>query len=98
MFKIFDRYLLKEVISGWFAVTVVLTLVLVSNKLVRYLGDAAEGDIPGEVIFRLLGLQMVWYLVLVVQFALELGVVLGLGRLYRVFVMVVLSVCGVGPA
>jgi lipopolysaccharide export system permease protein len=97
MFQIFDRYLLKEVISGWFAVTAVLTLVLVSNKLVRYLGDAAAGDIPGEVVFRLLGLQMVWYLVLVVPFALALGVMLGLGRLYRDNEMVVLSACGVGP-
>jgi len=97
MLQIFDRYLLKEVISGWFAVTAVLTLVLVSNKLVQFIGDAAEGDIPGDVVLRLLGLQMVWYLVLVVPFALALGVVLGLGRLYRDNEMVVLSACGVGP-
>ena len=97
MLKIFDRYLLKEVIGGWFAVTIILTLVLVSNKLVRFLGDAAEGDIPGNVVFQLLGLQMVWYLVLVVPFALALGVVLGLGRLYRDNEMVVMSACGVGP-
>jgi len=98
MFRIFDRYLLKEVIGGWFAVTVVLTLVLVSNKLINYLGAAADGDIPGEVIFRLLGLQMVYYLVLVVPFALALGTVLGLARLYRDNEMVVMSACGVGPA
>lgn len=98
MFQIFDRYLLKEVIGGWFAVTIVLTLVLVSNKLINYLGAAADGDIPGTVIFRLLGLQMVWYLVLVVPFALALGTVLGLGRLYRDNEMVVMSACGVGPA
>ncbi len=94
MFQIFDRYLLKEVIGGWFAVTIVLTLVLVSNKLINYLGAAADGDIPGDVIFRLLGLQMVWYLVLVVPFALALGTVLGLGRLYRDNEMVVMSACG----
>jgi lipopolysaccharide export system permease protein len=98
MIQIFNRYLLKEVIGGWLAVTVVLTLVLVSTKLVRYLAEAAEGDIAGEVIFRLLGLQMVRYLVLVVPFALALGVVLGLGRLYRDNEMVVMSACGVGPA
>ena len=94
--QIFDRYLLKEVIGGWLAVTAVLTLVLVSNKLVRFLGDAAEGDIPGEVVFHLLGLQMMWYLVLVVPFALALGTVLGLGRLYRDNEMVVMSACGFG--
>ena len=97
MLRIFDRYLLKEVVNGWLAVTVVLWLVLVSNRLVRYLADAAQGDIPGDLIFNLLALKMVWYLVLVVPFALALGVVLGLGRLYRDNEMVVMTACGVGP-
>jgi len=97
MLRIFDRYLLKEVVNGWLAVTVVLWLVLVSNRLVRYLGNAAEGHIPGNLIFKMLALKMVWYLVLVVPFALALGVVLGLSRLYRDNEMVVMSACGVGP-
>lgn len=97
MLRIFDRYLLKEVVYGWLAVTVVLWLVLVSNRLVGYLADAAEGDIPGSLIFNLLGLQMIKYLVLVVPFALALGVVLALSRLYRDNEMVVMSACGVGP-
>ena len=97
MFRVFDRYLLKEVISGWLAVTLFLWLILVSNRLVRYLGDAVSGDIPGNVIFKLIGLKMVWYLVHVVPFALALGVVLALGRLYRDNEMTVMSACGVGP-
>lgn len=96
MLRIFHRYLLKEVISGWLAVTVVLWLILVSNRLVRYLADAAAGDIPAEVIFKLLGLKMLWYMIHIVPFALALGVVLGLGRLYRDSEMVVMSACGVG--
>ena len=66
MLRVFDRYLLKEVIHGWLAVTVVLWLILVSNRLVRYLADAASGEIPGSVVFSLLGLKMIWYLVHVV--------------------------------
>jgi len=97
MFQVFDRYLLKEVIQGWLAVTLFLWLILVSNRLVRYLGDAASGEIPGDVVFKLLGLKMVWYLVHVVPFALALGVMLGLGRLYRDNEMTVMSACGVGP-
>ncbi len=96
MLRIFDRYLLKEVIYGWLAVTVILWLILVSNRLVRYLADAAAGDIPGEVIFKLLALKMVWYLIHIVPFALALGVVLGLGRLYRDSEMTVMAACGVG--
>ena len=97
MLRVFDRYLLKEVIHGWLAVTVVLWLILVSNRLVRYLADAASGEIPGSVVFSLLGLKMIWYLVHVVPFALALGVMLGLGRLYRDNEMTVMSACGVGP-
>ena len=97
MLRVFERYLLREVIHGWLAVTVVLWLILVSNRLVRFLADAAAGDIPGDVIFKLLGLKMIWYLVHVIPFALALGVVLGLGRLYRDSEMTVMSACGVGP-
>ena len=96
MFRVFDRYLLKEVINGWLAVTLFLWLILVSNRLVDYLGDAVSGDIPGNLIFKLIGLKMVWYLVHVVPFALALGVVLALGRLYRNNEMTVMSACGVG--
>lgn len=96
MLQIFDRYLLKEVILGWLGVTVVLWLILVSNRLVRFLADAASGEIAANVIFRLLGLQMVWYMVNIVPFALALGIVLGLGRLYRDNEMTVMSACGVG--
>jgi len=96
MLRIFDRYLLKEIIYGWLAVTVILWLILVSNRLIRYLADAADGDIPGDVIFRLLGMKMVWYMIHIVPFALALGVVLGLGRLYRDNEMTVMAACGVG--
>ncbi len=96
MLRIFDRYLLKEVILGWLAVTVVLWLILISNRLVLFLADAASGDIAANVIFRLLALKMVWYMVHIVPFALALGIVLGLGRLYRDNEMTVMSACGVG--
>ncbi|MGB5442312.1 MAG: LPS export ABC transporter permease LptF [Gammaproteobacteria bacterium] len=97
MIRVFDRYLLREVIHGWVVVTVILWLVLVCNRLVRYLGDAAAGEIPAGVVFKLLGLKMVWYLVHVVPFALALGVIIGLGRMYRDNEMTVMAACGVGP-
>jgi lipopolysaccharide export system permease protein len=97
MIRVFDRYLLREVIHGWLVVTVILWLILVSNRLVRYLGDAAAGEIPGSVVFKLLGLKMIWYLVHVVPFALALGVIIGLGRMYRDNEMTVMAACGVGP-
>jgi lipopolysaccharide export system permease protein len=97
MLKIFDRYLLKEVLQGWLAVTLVLLIVLFSDWLVRFLSDAAHGDIPGSVVFTLLGLKMIWFQVLVVPFALALGVMLALGRMHRDHEMVVMEACGMGP-
>ena len=76
--------------------TIVLCLILISNRLVLFLSDAASGDIAANVIFKLLGLKMVWYMVHIVPFALALGVVLGLGRMYRDNEMTVMSACGVG--
>ena len=47
MLRVLDRYLLREVIHGWLAITLVLWFVLISNRLVRYLAQAAAGELPG---------------------------------------------------
>jgi lipopolysaccharide export system permease protein len=96
MLQVVDRYLLKEVMHGWLAVSLILCLILVSNRLARYLAAAAAGDMPADVIFVLLGLKVFLLLVYVLPFSLALGVMLGLGRLYRDSEMVVLGACGVG--
>jgi lipopolysaccharide export system permease protein len=97
MIPVIDRYLLREVIQNWLAVTLVLWAVVVANRLARYLGEAAAGDIPGAVVFSLLGLKSVNYLVTLTPFALFLGVLLTLGRWYRDNEMTVLAACGTGP-
>jgi lipopolysaccharide export system permease protein len=97
MLRIIDRYLLREVLLGWLAITLVLWLVLISHRLVQYLAQAAAGELPGDVIFILLGVKTVWLLVYIMPFSLALGVVMGLGRLYRDSEMTVLGACGVGP-
>lgn len=98
MFRVIDRYLFKEVFGAWLAVTAVLWLILVSNRLVRYFGEAAAGDLPADVIFTLIALKSVNYLVLLAPAALYLAVVFTVGRLYRDNEMAVLAACGVGPA
>lgn len=95
---IIDRYLVKEVAQTLLAVTVVLLLIVVSNRLIDYLGDAAEGKLPGNVVFTLLGLKAVIYFGLLIPLALYLGIMLGLGRLYRDSEMAALAACGVGTA
>lgn len=98
MLRVIDRYLLKEVVLNWLAVTLVLWAILVSNRLARFLGEAAEGDLPGSVIFILLGLKSVEYLVTLLPLTLYLGVLLALGRMYKDSEMAALGACGVGAA
>lgn len=97
MVGLIDRYLLREVLLGWLAITLVLWLIMISHRMVGYLAQAATGELPGDVILVLLGVKTLWLLAYVMPFSLALGVVIGLGRLYRDNEMTVLSACGVGP-
>ena len=82
-YSVLSRYLIKEVGLAWLAVSVVLVLVLLTNRLVRLLGDAAAGALPVGEIARLLGLAALGNLGLVLPAGLFLGIVLAFGRLYR---------------
>ncbi|HEB98387.1 MAG TPA: LPS export ABC transporter permease LptF [Thiotrichales bacterium] len=98
MLPVLDRYLLREITLNWLAITLVLWVIVVTNRLVRYLGEAAAGDIPASVIFTLLGLKSVTYLPTLLPLSLFLGVMLAFGRLYKDSEMVAMVACGVGPA
>jgi lipopolysaccharide export system permease protein len=97
MVSLIDRYLLRETLFGWLAITLVLWLIMISHRMVGYLAQAATGELPGDVILVLLGVKTLWLLAYVMPFSLALGVVIGLGRLYRDNEMTVLAACGVGP-
>lgn len=96
-FSIINRYLVREIALSWMAVTVVLVAVLFTNRLVRYLGDAASGALPGDVILVLMGYKALSYTGLVLPGSFFLGVILALGRLYRDSEMAAMGACGIGP-
>jgi lipopolysaccharide export system permease protein len=85
------------VLLGWLGITLILWLILISHRLVRYLAQAAAGELPGSIIFTLLGVKTLWLLVYIMPFSLALGIVMGLGRLYRDNEMTALGACGTGP-
>lgn len=92
-----SRYLMAEVGLSWLAVTVVLLVVLLTNRLIHFLADAASGDIPANLLFVLLGLKALANLGTVLPASFFLAIVLALGRLYRDSEMAALAACGVGP-
>lgn len=97
MVKILERYLVREILAAWAAVTVVLLLILVSSYIGRFLADIAAGEVPGDILFSLLALKTVSALGLMLPASLFLAAMLALGRLYRDSEMVVMTACGLGP-
>lgn len=95
MLKIFDRYVLKEVTGTWLAVTVVLLLILISTRFSRFLGDAAAGKLPTDIVFTLLGLTSLHYAVVLVPPAMFLAILVTLGRLYRDNELAAAGGCGI---
>jgi lipopolysaccharide export system permease protein len=93
-----QRYVLREVIQTWLAVTGVLVAILVSNQLSRVLGQAAENRYDRGVVIDLIALGAVMNLSVIVPVGLLLAVVLTLGRMYHDSEMAALQACGFAPA
>ncbi|MEW6353367.1 MAG: LPS export ABC transporter permease LptF [Pseudomonadota bacterium] len=95
--RVIDRYLIKEVVYALLAVTPILLLIFISNRLLAYLAEAASGKLPADVIFTLLGLKSISVLGLILPLVFYLAIVFALGRLYKDSEMTVLAACGVSP-
>ena len=93
-----QRYVLREVVQTWLAVTGVLVAILVSNQLSRVLGQAADNQYGRGVVFDLIALGTVMYLSVIIPVGLLLAMVLTLGRMYHDSEMAALQACGFGPS
>src|ERR1700685_679551 len=92
-----QRYVLREVVQTWLAVTGALVAIMVSNQLSRVLGQAAVNQYRRGVVFDLIALGAIMNLSIIVPVGLLLAVVLTLGRLYHDSEMAALQACGFGP-
>ena len=96
MLRILDRYILREVVVNWLAVTGVLLAILITNQVASVLARAAENQYPRGVVFQLILLGALQNLPIIVPVGLLLGVVLALGRLYHDSEMTAAQACGAG--
>ena len=92
-----DRYLFSELAQSTFAVLVVLLIVSMGAVLADVLRDITSGRVPAGLLLAQIGLQFLNYLPIILPLALLLGVMLGVGRLYRDSEMPVITAAGVGP-
>ncbi|MFK8051942.1 MAG: LPS export ABC transporter permease LptF [Woeseiaceae bacterium] len=97
MFRILDRYILKEAAQTWFSVTLVLLTILLSNQFARVLGDAAQDKVAKDAVFSVIGLTALQYLTIIVPFGLFLAIMLSLARMYSDSELPAMMACRVGP-
>ncbi|MGH8260938.1 MAG: LPS export ABC transporter permease LptF [Steroidobacteraceae bacterium] len=98
MGRILERYILREVVMSWLAVTGVLLVLIVTNEVARVLSRAADNQYPRGMVLELIGLGSVNSLEIIVPIGLLLAVVLALGRLYHDSEMTAALASGAGPA
>lgn len=92
------RYLSRQLFASTLAVALVLVLVLVFGRFIKYLGEAAEGRIQAEVLFGLLAFRLPGFLEMILPMSLFMGILLACGRMYVDNEMTVLRASGVGNA
>jgi len=95
--NILGRYILREVVAAWLAVTGVLLIILLANQVAGVLERAAVNQYPKGVVLELIGLGALQNLSLLVPFGLLLGVVFAFGRLYHDSEMAAALACGIAP-
>ncbi len=88
------RYLARDFLSSASAVTIVLLMIVMSGRFVKYLAEAAAGDMDAGILFSLIGYRLPGFLELIIPLACFLGILLAYGRLYVQSEMTVMIACG----
>ncbi|WP_266183561.1 LPS export ABC transporter permease LptF [Dyella humicola] len=91
-----DRYFLRELAQNVAATAIVLLAIMSGTQFAHVLQQVANGSFPASVMFQVLGLNMLTGLTTLLPLSAFLGVLLGLGRMYRESEMHVLASSGMG--
>jgi lipopolysaccharide export system permease protein len=88
------RYLTKEIMISMLAVSTTLLLIVMSGRFVKYLAQAASGDLAPDVVISIMAYRLPSFLELVLPLGLFIAILLAYGRLYVESEMTVMSACG----
>ena len=91
------RYIGKAILATTAAVTLVLMLVIISGRFVKYLAQAAAGQLDANILFAVIGYRIPGFLELILPLAFFLAILLSYGRMYVDNEMTVLYACGTEP-
>lgn len=95
-FTILDRFIVKELSKMLLSVTLVLTIILLSNQLVRLLAKAVDGEMSANAVMVLVGFNLITLLARILPAAFLASVLIVFGRMYRDNEMAALYSAGVG--
>ena len=96
MNKIISQYILRELFTTWVGVTLVLLIVLVTNKFADVISDIAAGDILSSSLLPIIALSSIEYLIILLPLSTFLSVIIVIGRFYRDHEMTAIQVAGKG--
>ena len=91
------RYITRDLLSSTLAVCTVLLMVIVSGRFVKYLAQAAAGELDAGILLAIIGYRLPGFLELILPLAFFLGVLLTYGRLYVQSEMTIMIACGMSP-
>jgi lipopolysaccharide export system permease protein len=89
------RYLIAEVFKSQLSIFLVLMTIFTSQKFVRILADASEGDIPSQVVASVILLNLPQLAGLILPLSVFLGILLAYGRIYADSEMTIFHACGI---
>ena len=76
------RYINRQVLGIFLAALAVLLTIALGDKLIQLMEKAAAGDIPADKVFYIVMLRIPELAQMVMPFALYMGLIMGLSRLY----------------
>jgi len=88
------RYINRQLLATTVVVTVVLMMVLVSGRFIKYLAQAAKGEIAADVLLLVMLYRVPEFLQLILPLSVFIAVLLVLGRMYSDSEMAVLRAGG----
>lgn len=91
-------YLTRDVLLHTVAVSFTLLVIIFSGRFVKYLAEAAVGNLAGDILLPVMFYRLPGFLELILPLGLFIGILMAYGRMYVESEMVVLSACGVSPS
>lgn len=93
---ILNRYINRQLLVTTLVVTFVLVMVLVTGRFIKYLADAAVGEIAADALFLIMAYRLPEFLQLILPLSLYIGILLVLGGMYVTNEVTVMNACGIG--